>query len=342
MRRPRRGHSYTLMIVPHASDGDVVAFRLPIFWLQLGAVFLVSLWIGILVFMNAYFGMVGHMEELLHLRAVNRQQREQVVWLTEQARQLAGDLRELEALEQQVRTTMGIVASAGEQEPDVRAASTGSGAAAGTLSPLPEDNALVQAAVLTGVGGPDDEAVAADPEGDDTEDPALADLRRVALTLRDVREALPQQREGLEQVSTALAEEQARQDATPSIWPVRGLVTSRYGWRRSPFGVSRQFHHGIDIAAPRGTPIVATADGRVVFSGWDGAFGNAVIIDHGFGYRTLYAHNAYNVVEVGDRVRRGQVVAHVGSTGRSTGPHVHYEVFVKGQRVDPWSFLPGR
>ncbi|HEX6989670.1 MAG TPA: hypothetical protein VF282_09425, partial [Bacillota bacterium] len=255
MPKPRRGQwSYTLMIVPHASDGDVVGFRLPIFWLQLGAVFLVSLWIGILVFMNAYFDMVGHMEELLNLRAVNRQQREQIVTLTAQAGRLAADLRELEELEHHVRAAMGIVAAAGEQEPDVRAAGA-QVPGTGTLSANPEDNAVVHAAMLTGLGGSEAEPAGDMGEGDDDPpaegDPALADLREVAVTLQAVQRALPQQRVGLEDVSLALAEEQARRDATPSIWPARGLVTSRYGWRRSPFGVGRQFHYGVDIAVPR-------------------------------------------------------------------------------------------
>src|SRR5690606_9266322 len=143
------------MIVPHASDGDVVAFRLPIVWLQLGAVFLVSLWIGILVFMNAYFGMIGHMEELVHLRAVNREQREQVVMLTEQARRLAGDLRELEELEHVVRAARGIVMDTEDAGPDVRTAANTGAAPVGTLSTSPEDNAVAQAAVLNGVGGSD-------------------------------------------------------------------------------------------------------------------------------------------------------------------------------------------
>lgn len=311
MAAPRRGQrSYTLIMVPHASDGDVVAVRLPITWLQVGAVLLVSLWIGILIFINAYFDMAGRMEELSHLRAVNRQQREQVARLTEEARRLAGDLEALAELERQVRAAMGEVAPAGEQQPEVRAA-VRAGAPAG------DDWTMFAAGATAG-------------------DPALADLQAVAATLRELRQALPGQREGLERVNAALVEELARRDAVPSIWPVRGLVTSRYGWRWG------RFHNGVDIAAPRGTPIMAAAPGRVVFSGWDGAFGNTVIIDHGYGYRTLYAHNSRNAVQVGDQVGRGQVIGYVGSTGRSTGPHVHYEVLVNGRNVNPWDFLPRR
>jgi len=126
----------------------------------------------------------------------------------------------------------------------------------------------------------------------------------------------------------------------PTIRPVSGRLTSGFGWRRNPWGGrGSEMHTGVDIAARTGTPIRATGGGTVVFSGWEGAFGNKVIIDHGFGIRTLYAHNSANLVYVGQIVRRGDTIARVGSTGRSTGPHVHYEVLVNGVAVDPANFF---
>ena len=126
----------------------------------------------------------------------------------------------------------------------------------------------------------------------------------------------------------------------PTIRPISGRVTSGFGWRRNPWGGrGGEMHTGVDIAARTGTPIRATGGGTVVFSDWDGAFGNKVIIDHGFGIRTLYAHNSANLVYVGQIVRRGDTIARVGSTGRSTGPHVHYEVLVNGVAVDPANFF---
>jgi len=126
----------------------------------------------------------------------------------------------------------------------------------------------------------------------------------------------------------------------PTIRPISGRVTSGFGWRRNPWGGrGGEMHTGVDIAARTGTPIRATGGGTVVFSDWDGAFGNKVIIDHGFGIRTLYAHNSANLVYVGQTVRRGDTIARVGSTGRSTGPHVHYEVLVNGVAVDPTNFF---
>lgn len=127
--------------------------------------------------------------------------------------------------------------------------------------------------------------------------------------------------------------------ATPSIWPTRGWVTSRFGYRKSPFTTLREKHEGLDIAARFGSPIRAPADGVVVVAGREYGFGNMVQIDHGYGLVTRYGHNSKHLVEVGDRVKRGQVVAYVGSTGRSTGPHVHYEVLLHGVPVNPQNYI---
>jgi len=126
----------------------------------------------------------------------------------------------------------------------------------------------------------------------------------------------------------------------PTIRPVVGRFTSGFGWRTDPLGGDgSEFHRGVDIAAPIGTNVVATGGGTVVFSGWSGSYGHKVIIDHGIGIRTLYAHNSTNLVWVGQQVNRGDVIARVGSTGNSTGPHVHYEVIVNGTRVNPTGFF---
>lgn len=117
-------------------------------------------------------------------------------------------------------------------------------------------------------------------------------------------------------------------------WPVKGVVYSRFGAR----GGSR--HDGIDIAAPEGTPIAAAADGETIFSGVQRGYGNLVILRHDGGWVTIYAHNSKNLVREGQRVRQGQTIAHVGRTGRATGPHVHFEVRRGTKPIDPQSVLP--
>lgn len=127
--------------------------------------------------------------------------------------------------------------------------------------------------------------------------------------------------------------------STPSILPIRGLVTSGYGYRNSPFTGLREFHEGLDIAAPYGAPVVATANGIVSFAGPLADYGYAVRIDHGHGFSTLYAHNSRNRVRAGQRVHRGDIIAHVGTSGRTTGPHVHYGVYVKRAIANPLNFV---
>ncbi len=127
--------------------------------------------------------------------------------------------------------------------------------------------------------------------------------------------------------------------ALPSRWPVRGAVNSEFGQRPSPWTGAREFHGGLDISTERGTPVKAPAPGTVVFTGSQAEYGNTVIIDHGNDLKTLYGHLQKFQVTQGQRVERGQVIALSGNTGRTTGPHVHYEILVKGQAVNPRSFL---
>lgn len=127
--------------------------------------------------------------------------------------------------------------------------------------------------------------------------------------------------------------------STPTIWPVKGLITAGYGYRVSPFTGQREMHEGLDVAAPSGSPIVATADGVVSFVGPLAAFGNVVFINHGHGFTTFYAHASSTRVKEGQQIKRGQVIAFVGTTGRTTGPHVHYEVQVNGATVNPLKYI---
>ncbi|MEC8957123.1 MAG: M23 family metallopeptidase, partial [Nitrospinota bacterium] len=127
--------------------------------------------------------------------------------------------------------------------------------------------------------------------------------------------------------------------STPSIWPARGWVTSGFGFRKSPFTGLREKHEGWDIAARAGSKVRATADGEVVVEGREYGYGNMVEVDHGYGVMTRYGHNSKHLVKVGDRVKRGQVIALVGNTGRSTGPHVHYEVLLHGVPVSPKNYI---
>ena len=126
---------------------------------------------------------------------------------------------------------------------------------------------------------------------------------------------------------------------TPSIWPCNGIISSPYGVRFHPIFNTKFFHRAIDIANKKNTPIVATADGIVVFSGWMRGYGNIIAIEHGQKYRTVYAHLAKNLVQKGEFVTKGQEIGKMGNTGRSTGPHVHYELHLNKRPINPMRYL---
>lgn len=165
------------------------------------------------------------------------------------------------------------------------------------------------------------------------------DSKEIEQRLAHLQAAVTVREESLVELKDELLAKRARYAARPSIWPTVGEVTSRFGWRNSPMGEGSDFHPGVDIANSIGTPIVATADGVVVQSEWYSGYGETVQIDHGNSITTLYGHNSQRVVHVGQQVKKGQLIAYVGNTGYSTGPHVHYEVRVNGTAVNPASFL---
>jgi murein DD-endopeptidase MepM/ murein hydrolase activator NlpD len=143
----------------------------------------------------------------------------------------------------------------------------------------------------------------------------------------------------LDSVRDTVERRRALAAATPSIWPVAGWLSSSYGNRTDPFTNGRDFHPGLDISADYGVPVLATGDATVSSAGPNGAYGNMVTLDHGFGIVTKYGHLSRIAVMGDQRVKRGDVIGYVGSTGRSTGAHLHYEVWMNGQLANPMTLL---
>jgi murein DD-endopeptidase MepM/ murein hydrolase activator NlpD len=168
-------------------------------------------------------------------------------------------------------------------------------------------------------------------------DPAA--LARVQARARHLTSQVPTRKLSLLDLLDGLEGQTQKLAATPSIWPTSGYVTSGYGNRTSPFTGRTQFHSGLDIAADFGTLVVAPASGRVVQSGTNGALGRMIELDHGYGIRTHYGHLTKTLVMRGQTVARGEPIGTVGSTGRSTGPHLHYGVEVNGRTVDPTDYI---
>ena len=243
-----------------------------------------------------------HASETAQLREANRIQQEQILQVSKKASALQQDLDSLRRAEDGLRAIVGAPPAAVDETVQE-----------GTVSPT----------------------------GGEQHEPTTADLSEA---LEMIEERLSTRRSSIDLLAETMRREfpgvasyasDSAPHTTPSIWPAAGYVSSPYGLR---FG-GTEFHQGIDIAADMGTPIVATADGVVTAAGWNGGYGNMVDVDHGGGIVTRYGHASALAVTVGQKVRRGEVIAYVGSTGRSTGPHVHYEVRVDGQPVNPAGYL---
>ncbi|TAN59751.1 M23 family metallopeptidase [bacterium] len=157
--------------------------------------------------------------------------------------------------------------------------------------------------------------------------------------LNDIEGRAKEQEKSFAELHEQLMKQSSLLAATPSIWPVRGWLTSRFGQRTSPYTGLPQIHKGLDIANKVGTPVVASADGIVIKSAWENNLGKTVIIRHGYGVTTTYAHLSEIGVRVGQKVKRGQKIAAVGNTGRSTGPHLHYQVALNGVEVNPDKYI---
>ena len=154
-----------------------------------------------------------------------------------------------------------------------------------------------------------------------------------------LRDLLYSLEDRLRAVQVGVERQQALANATPSIWPAHGWLTDAFGGRTDPFTGDREFHSGLDISTDRGQPVYATADGTVRSAERAGAYGNMIVVDHGFGLVSRYAHLDRFNVKPGDAVKRGAVIGFVGATGRATGDHVHYEVLANGTLLNPLRFL---
>jgi len=180
---------------------------------------------------------------------------------------------------------------------------------------------------MAGIGGPS------------REDDASREYNAIQQRIDEVRRQIDLRRESQEEIQGILNDQRSLLAAKPGGWPVKGWLTSSFGMRRDPFNGRRKMHEGLDIAARTGTSVTATADGIVSSVKTEPGYGKVVILDHGYGYRTIYGHNSRYYVKVGQRVRRGERIAAVGNTGRSTGSHVHYEIRLNGVPVNPRKYL---
>lgn len=197
------------------------------------------------------------------------------------------------------------------------------------LKSLAKSNSAIRGGEIAGVGG------------SETPEAAVANRLDLLLDLKfdRLKKELLVDVKDLDMLGENLESRRLLLESMPRGWPVRGSLSSGFGIRTSPFTDTAVFHHGLDIVARQGAPVLATASGTVVKSGFEALVGNVVVLDHGTGYRSMYAHLSSRQVAEGDFVNRGEELGKVGATGRTTGPHLHYEVRVNGLPVNPTRFL---
>ncbi len=167
----------------------------------------------------------------------------------------------------------------------------------------------------------------------------ITTLERANRSIIHLNTSIPDQKDTMNEMVGDMEERNRRLAATPNRWPTSGIITSPFGNRRGPFIGAIEFHSGIDIANRTGTAVWATANGTVTFAGYRGGYGNLIIIDHGYGFSTYYAHLSRINVRAGQWVQRGSTIGLMGSTGNSTAPHLHYEVRVRGTPVNPRNYM---
>jgi murein DD-endopeptidase MepM/ murein hydrolase activator NlpD len=358
---------YTLMIIPE-KEKTVKSFRIPAFIFKSLAFLTVVTTILFAVLLFNYIKILNQVYENKHLNIENRQLREQIQLFQMKLNTISNDLERINTFEKKLRIITGL-----EKEKMYQPAypsDSGSkmmhkenegGATQGKVNPdqssyfnelkkiendfeeeekFLELKTLYEQKIANTFGISDSYQL----------NKRWSELSRKSFDLAMdfasfdykynlIKDYIGQMEVDIHTLDQHLLDKESILNSTPTILPTLGWITSYFGQRISPYSGRLRMHEGIDVGASFGTDIVASADGVVTFSGKKPGFGMFVQVDHGYGIETLYAHAQRTLVQSGQKVKRGDVVAHVGSTGYSTGPHLHYEVRVNGIAVDPFYFV---
>ena len=296
---------YTIMILPDET-AKVRKYRVPKSVVRgiLAAVAVLALGLGYLV--TDYLGVKNTVAEMERLRMETRQQRQQLVTFAKSIDDLQGEMGRLRQFDMKLRVMADL-------------------------------DGVVYPEQVMGIGGENPEPFNPLETELSFQDQSLMDGMTRGLERLKTESSI--QERSFQELVEYLEDQKSLLASTPSIWPVKGWITSGFGYRTSPFTGRREIHKGLDVATRTGTPIISPADGIVVFSGREGGFGNMILVDHGYGIVTRYGHCSSLDAKLGEKVQRGDIIARVGNTGRSTGPHLHYEVAVNGVAVNPMRYI---
>ncbi len=296
---------YTFLIIPQ-KERSIRKFKLSGTFVKLVSFAALVFALSLAYFVWEHVNNVGKIEELNRLRQVNAVQREQIDVLAVKVGEFEQKLSNLRQFDKKLR----IITNLDNKGKDSQ---------------------------LLGVGGPSQNEGGSESQVREIEDELIDQIHK---NMDELLDEATFQESSFQELFNYLQEQKSVLASTPSIWPVMGWVTSRYGYRTSPFTGKREFHRGIDISARVGEPVVAPADGTVVKACRKSDMGNMITIDHGNGIMTSYGHLLkMSTIKRGHKVKRGEVIGYVGNSGRSTGPHLHYGVRVDGIHVNPQRYL---
>ncbi|HZK18905.1 MAG TPA: peptidoglycan DD-metalloendopeptidase family protein [Clostridia bacterium] len=311
---------YTFMAVPH-SNGKMFKIRIPYIVLKVMAALTAVSLLAVVFLTGSYFEAQKDAVELEELRVVNSELEEKVEDLNDRATLLNEKMSNLRELEKKIRSTLDLGEDTSPTTVTVASRELSHQVSRG-ISRSRGD------APINVLGF---SALEQDPGH--TENVSIQDVERFTSRLESEMDSLD---EVVKRLDADVADWKAYMEAKPSIWPASGRITSNFGYRTRPY---YGFHNGVDIGASYGAVVKASGAGIVVSAGYDGGYGLCITVNHGYGFKTVYGHNSRNMVKVGDRVQKGQEIARVGSSGYSTGPHLHYEVHVNGQPVNPINYM---
>jgi murein DD-endopeptidase MepM/ murein hydrolase activator NlpD len=303
-KQKKSGNLFTLMIIP-LSSGTVKKITIPGYFARCLSVFFLVVFLVFLYFIYDYASIKRDKAELLRLRVQTTDQTQQIKDLALKVDDFADRMEELKQFDKKIRVLASYQTARDKKLP-------------------------------LGIGGASSAEVRLKELLDSDQQKLVSQMRK---GLESLNEDAAYREQSFNELLSFLREQKSILAATPSIWPVRGWVTSEFGMRESPFSSGVEFHNGIDIATRYGKEIIATADGLVIEASTRSADGNYVKINHGHGYSTFYCHLSKFAVKQGMKVKKGDVIGYVGNSGRSTGSHLHYTVLVNNVSVNPRRYL---
>ena len=316
MKEPQK--YFTVLVVPDRTSRvrKVTIARSWLFGAAAGIAILGVVVVGVLIH---YVRVLGDLSDYRSVYQENREVALQLRTHQERIRKLDTRLDHLERIEHKLRVMTSL------EDPSRNIA----------IGPIGEPPPGGGADGLSESFSPEEESLSSSPG----ENAREFEFRKIGMKLEKLEGEAKARELSLEELHALLDDQRSILNSTPSIWPTRGFVSSTFGYRVSPFTSVKKMHEGLDVAAPKGTEVVAPADGVVTFTGVKGAYGNIVVLDHGYGLVTRYGHLSKVLVEPGQNVKRGGSIARVGNTGRSTGDHLHYEVRIDGVPVNPTRYI---